>query len=239
MTDLRSTPACSMLFRASRTSRATALQLPLGSCRESEGASRGKGGKWGEALENREEEEDGLEKSEDEEGEDEEEEAAAGMREETDSRPEGTGGARLLEKEEAEPEEVEDDGLAFCVDICGERGKSKYSIRSWWLLGSMLWVGGCAGGRLGGGGGTTEGGTCEISEMSDSSSSNDVTDATVDAAGCLLWPPWFSLASAVSGEGVGELTVKSRISSKGDGALLCSVRAELLCCEKRGRKDWP
>lgn len=233
MTDLRSGPACSMLFRASRTSRAVALQWPLGSGRGSELDSSGKeAGKCGEALENREDEDDGLEKSEEDEGEEEEEEAAAaGMREETDSSPEGTGGARLLEKEEAEPEEVEDDGLAFCVDICGDSGRSKYSIRSWWLLVSML----CAGGSAGGGGGATEG-TWEISEMSDSSSSNDAA-----AAACLLRR--FSLASVASGEGEGELTVRSRISSSGlledrlgDGALLWSGRAELLSCEKLGRK---
>lgn len=187
------------------------------------------GWKCGEALENSEEEEDGLEKREEEEGEEDEEEAV-GMREETDSSPEGTGGARLLEKEEAEPEEVEDDGLAFCVDICGDRGKSKYSIRSWWLLVSMLCTAGC------GGGGATEG-TCEISEMSDSSSSNEAT------ADCLLRPLWFSLGSVASGEGDGELTVKSRISSRGlledrmgDCALLWSGRVELLSCEKPGWK---
>lgn len=90
--------------------------------------------KQGDELENREEDEDGLENREDEED--------VGGRPDDARRPAGTCAARLFEVEDAEEEqeEVEDEGLAFCVDIWGDRGKSNKSNNSWWwLLVSRLW----------------------------------------------------------------------------------------------------
>lgn len=68
MTDLRSAPACSMLFSASRTSSVPELQWPLGKDRESDWGRRKGEGKQGEELGNRDEEEEegGLKREEEE-----------------------------------------------------------------------------------------------------------------------------------------------------------------------------
>lgn len=212
MTDFRSGPA-SMLFRASRTSRA-ALQWPLGKERESDGARRKGDVKQEEELENREEDEDGLEKRE--------EEDDVGMTVDAGRRPAETWETRLFDTEEVEdveeePEEVEDEGLAFCVGIWGDRGMSKKSNKSWWwLLVSRLWFCCCVACRSCCCCCSIRGcwicATCwafgwEIRDSRLKSSPNP--------AGCPVTLSRFSPPSVVSGEGDGELIVRSKISSRG------------------------
>lgn len=89
MTDLRSGPACSMLCRASRTSRASELLWPLGKETES-----GCGRRKQEESREEEEAEEGLWK-----------------------RETGLFDTDEMEDVEEEQVEVEDEGLAFCVGI--------------------------------------------------------------------------------------------------------------------------
>lgn len=107
MTDLRSGAACSMLLRASRTSRVPELQWPLCKDRLSVGGKKLAEEKRNEELENRDAEGGELEKRD--------EEDDGGRTVEEGRRPAETCETRLFDREdvEEEQEEVEDEGLAF------------------------------------------------------------------------------------------------------------------------------
>lgn len=239
MTDLRSGAACSMLLRASRTSRVPELQWPFCKDRLSVGEKKLEGEKRKEELENRDAEGGELEKRD--------EEGDGGMTVEEGRRPAETCEARLFDIDdvEEEQEEVEDDGLAFCVGIWGDGGK-KRSKRSWALLGNRLWFSCCCvawrccccGSKIG---------CCicavcwafcvfaEIREFRLKSSPN--------AGACPTRLSIPSPPSVLSGEGDGELAVRSKISFEGileDKFEDCAVgwRDEFCCWETLRIKGW-